>query len=262
MQDKALNNRVAVVTGAAAGMGRATALAFHRAGARVVAADINLAGAAETAAMAGEGVIALEVDVSDPAACEAMMATTVEAFGGLDILFNNAAISGRPAYTLNQSIEDWQRVIDVNLSSVFYCTKFALERMTDGGRGVIINNASIDGQTGMATLGPYTAAKHGVIGLTKSIAVEYGRQNVRCVAVCPGFVDTAMTQQGLSEESAAALAQAIPNPGGCPATPEEVANLVLWLASDQASYMNGSVHIVDAGLTAGFSLPDPDSVAA
>ncbi len=262
MQQRILEGRVAVITGAAAGMGRATALAFHQAGARLVVADINLAGAQETAAMAGEGAIAMEVDVSDPVACETMMTTAFEAFGAIDILFNNAAISGKTAYTLNQGIDDWQRVIDVNLNSVFYCSKFALQHMLAGGRGVIINNASIDGQTGMATLGPYTAAKHGVIGLTKSVALEYGRQNVRCVAVCPGFVDTAMTQQGLSEEAAVALAQAIPNTEGRPAVPEEVANLVLWLASDQAGYINGSVHVVDAGLTAGFSLPDPDGIAA
>ena len=262
MKERELEGRVAIVTGAAGGMGRATALAFSRAGARVVAADLDLAGAQETVAMIDQEAVALEVDVANPSACRAMVESAVEAFGGVDVLFNNAAIAGATTYTLNQSIEDWQRVIDVNLNSVFYCSKFALEYMLKGGRGVIINNSSIDGLTGMATLGPYAAAKHGVIGLTRSIALEYGRENVRCVAVCPGFVDTAMTKQGLTEEAAAALAQAIPSPGGRPAAPEEVARMVLWLASDQASYVSGSAHVVDAGLTAGFSLPDPALGAA
>ena len=122
---------------------------------------------------------------------------------------------------------------------------------------MIVNTASIDGQIGMATLSPYTASKHGVLGLTKTTALEYGRENIRCVAVCPGFIDTAMTRGALSEEETAILAGSIPNEGGQKAQPAQVANMVLWLASDKASYVNGSSHLVDAGLTAGFSLPEP-----
>ena len=254
-----LSGRVAIVTGAAGGIGRATAQAFAAAGAKVVAADVNLAGVEETANEIGENAMAMQVDVADPAACESMVERTVAAFGRLDILFANAGIAGNPTYTLNQSLEDWQRVIDVNLSGVFYCTRFALPAMLAGGRGVIINTASIDGFNGMATLGPYTASKHGVIGLTRSVALEYGRQNIRSVAICPGFIDTPMTKQGLTEEAAAGLGQAIPHPEGRPARPEEVANMVTWLASDLAGYVNGSYHVVDAGLTAGFSLADPQA---
>jgi len=254
-----LSGRVAVVTGAAGGIGRATAQAFAAAGASVVVADINLEGIDETAALIGERALAVQVNVADPASCESLMSRTVEAFGALDILFNNAGIAGKTAYTMNISIEEWQQVIDVNLSGVFYCTRYALPAMLKGGRGVVINTSSIDGFNGMATVGPYTASKHGVIGLTKTVALEYGRENIRSVAVCPGFIETAMTTQGLTEETAAALAQAIPNPGGTPAQPEAVANLVLWLASDQAAYVNGSSHVVDAGITAGFSLPEPVS---
>ena len=257
MNKNLLDGRVAVVTGAASGMGRATALAFAREGAQVLAADLDLEGASKTAAAIGEAALALQVDVADPQSCELMISAAVEAFGGIDILFNNAGIAGTPGYTLNQTLEDWQRVIDVNLGGVFHCSRYALEHMVPRGRGVIINNASIDGHTGMATLGPYTASKHGVIGLTRTIALEYGRQGVRCVAICPGFIDTPMTREGLTEEAAAALAQAIPNPGGRSAQPGEIADVVLWLASDQAGYINGSSHVIDAGLTAGFSLAEP-----
>ena len=256
MQQTLLTDKVAVVTGAASGMGRATAQAFAREGARVVVADLDVEGALETAGSIGERAIALQVDVADPSDCRRIMDQTVAQFGRLDVLFNNAAVAGATAYVMNQEIDDWRRVIDVNLGGVFYCSKYAIGHMLECGGGVIINNSSIDGQTGMATLGPYTAAKHGVIGLTRTIALEYGRQNIRCVAVCPGFIDTPMTRQGLSEDAAAALAQAIPAPGGRRGAPEEVANLVLWLASDQAAYINGSSHVIDAGLTAGFSLPE------
>ncbi len=254
-----LSGRVAVVTGAAGGIGRATAQAFASAGASVVAADINVDGLEETAALIGDRAIAVQVNVADPASCESLMLQAVETFGRIDILFNNAGISGTPAYTLKTPIEEWQRVVDINLNGVFYCTRYALPEMLKGGRGVIINTSSIDGFNGMATLGPYTAAKHGVIGLTKTVALEYGRENIRSVAICPGFVETAMTKKGLTEETAAMLSQAIPNPGGKPAQPEAAANLVLWLASDQAAYVNGSSHVVDAGLTAGYSIPEPDA---
>lgn len=257
MSDNQFEGRVAVVTGAASGIGRASAQAFIAGGARVVVADINQEGAEALAIELGDRALAVAVDVADPASCQALIDRTVAAFGSVDVLFNNAGIAGVPGYTLSQSIEDWQRVIDVNLGGVFYCTRYALDVMRKGGRGVIINTASIDGFNGMATLGPYTASKHGVIGLTRTVALEYGRENIRCVAVCPGFIDTPMTQQGLSEEAAAGLSQAIPNPEGRPAQPAEVANMVTWLASDQAAYVNGSYHVVDAGLTAGFSLPDP-----
>lgn len=253
-----LTGRVAVVTGAAGGIGRASAKELAAAGARVVVSDINLAGIEETANQIGPQALAVQTDVADPAQCEALIQRAVEAFGAIDILFNNAGISGTTAYTGNQTLEDWQRVIDINLSGVFYCTRFALPHMRKQGSGVIINTSSVDGLTGMATLSPYTAAKHGVIGLTKTVAVEYGRENIRCVAVCPGFVATPMTQNGLSEEVAAILAQAIPNPGGTPATPEALAEMVVWLASDNAAYVNGSTHVVDAGLTAGYSLPEPE----
>ncbi|MEH6580834.1 MAG: SDR family oxidoreductase [Halioglobus sp.] len=249
--------KVVIVTGAAGGIGRAAAIQFAGQGAKVVAADINEANARDTAELIGNSALAVQVNVADPASCEAMVAATVAAFGRLDVIFNNAGVSGHRHNTANQSLEQWQQVIDVNLSGVFYCTKYAIPEMQKVGGGVIVNTASVDGHVGMATASPYTASKHGVIGLTKAVGLEYGRENIRCVAVCPGFVDTAMTRGTFNEDEAATLAQAIPNVGNKPAHGEHIANMVLWLASDKASYVNGSSHVVDAGLIAGFAMPEP-----
>jgi NAD(P)-dependent dehydrogenase (short-subunit alcohol dehydrogenase family) len=252
------DNKVVIVTGAASGIGRAAAIGFAEQGAKVAVADINEDGVRETAAAIGDAALAIAVNVADAASCEAMVAQTVAAFGRLDVIFNNAGISGERYNTARQPLEEWQRVIDINLSGVFYCCKYAIPEMQKNGGGVIVNTASIDGHIGMATVSPYTASKHGVLGLTKSVALEYGRENIRCVAVCPGFIDTAMTQGALGGDAGDALKQAIPNVGGTAAQPKEVANMVLWLASDKAAYVNGSSHVIDAGLTAGFSLPEPD----
>ncbi len=249
--------KVVLVTGAASGIGCAAAVQFSQQGARVVVADINHTSAQAVADEIGDCALAVNVNVAEAASCEAMVAKAVEAFGRLDVLFNNAGISGERHNLANQPLDEWQRVIDINLSGVFYCVKYAVPEMRKSGGGVIVNVASVDGLVGMATISPYTASKHGVLGLTKSIALEYGRENIRCVAVCPGFVDTAMTQSSFNDEEAEALAQTIPNVGGIPAKPEQIANLVTWLASDKASYMNGSSHTIDAGLLAGFSMPEP-----
>ena len=251
------NGKVVIVTGAGGGIGRAAAMQFAQGGAQVAVADVNEASAKAVANEIGGKALAVLVNVADAASCEAMVAKTVETFGRLDVIFNNAGISGERHNLANQPLDEWQRVIDINLNGVFYCSKYAIPAMQKSGGGVIVNVASVDGLVGMATIAPYTASKHGVLGLTKSIALEYGRENIRCVAICPGFVDTAMTQSSFSEEEAQALAQTIPNVGGTPAGPEQIANLVIWLASDKASYINGSSHTIDAGLLAGFSMPEP-----
>lgn len=245
--------KVALVTGAAGGIGRAAAMQFAQQGGKVVVADIDAAGLAETVEMAGNGAIAVQVDVSDENSVQAMVDQAVSTFGRLDIQFNNAGIAGTRAKTADTSTADWNRVININLTGVFFCARAAIPAMQKTGGGVIINTASVDGLVGMPTIPHYVAAKHGVIGLTKAIALEYARDNIRCVAVAPGYIKTKMTEEIFSEDEKGLLTSLVPL--GRSAGPEEVANMVVWLASDKASYVSGSTHQVDAGLLAGFNLP-------
>jgi NAD(P)-dependent dehydrogenase (short-subunit alcohol dehydrogenase family) len=218
-----------------------------------VAADIDTVGLEETVALAGSGTLAVQVDVSDEQSCQALIDTAVAELGRVDIQFNNAGISGNRAMTAELSTEDWQRVIGINLTGVFFCARAAIPEMLKTGGGVIINTASVDGLVGMPSISHYVAAKHGVIGLTKSLALEYARDNIRVVAVAPGYIKTKMTDEAFDDNEKALLTSMVPL--GRPANPEEVANMVLWLASDKASYVSGSCHTVDAGLLAGFNLP-------
>ncbi|MEM8662062.1 MAG: SDR family oxidoreductase [Pseudomonadota bacterium] len=248
------DGKVVVVTGAAGGIGRAAVKGFAAEGAKVAAADINVAGLAETVKQAGSNVIAVEVDVSDADSCQAMVDQCVEHFGRLDVMFANAGIGGERAPTAETPVQEWNRVLGINLSGVFFCARAAVPEMQKVGGGVIVNTASIDGLVGMATLSPYVAAKHGVVGLTKNLAMEYAKDNIRAVSIAPGYILTDMTESAFTETDKELLSAAIPM--GRAAQPEEVANLVLWLASDKASYVSGSCHQVDAAILAGFSMPD------
>ena len=248
-----LHGKIAIVTGAAGGIGRATALAYAREGASVVVADIDQAGADAVAALIGANAISVMVDVSDQASCRAMVDAAVERFGRLDILFNNAGITGVRSLSGDMSPANWRRVIDVNLNGVFYCTQAALPHMRAGGGGVIVNTASVDGLIGAAGVSAYVAAKHGVIGLTKSCALEYAPDRVRCVAIAPGFVKTNMVDRIMSEAECAIAETLVP--AGRMASADEVAEMVVWLSSGNASYVTGSVHQIDGGLLAGFSMP-------
>jgi NAD(P)-dependent dehydrogenase (short-subunit alcohol dehydrogenase family) len=250
-----LDGAVAVVTGAGSGIGRTTAIEFADRGASVVVADIDTEGGEETVELIGDAggeATFVETDVTDAAATEAMVETAVEEYGRLDYAFNNAGIGGASAMIPEVEPEEWETVIDVNLVGVFKCMQAELDRMQsqDGG-GVIVNNSSVLGQVGFETASGYVAAKHGVLGLTKTAALENGETGVRVNAVCPGFIDTPLLEEGGIEEGSEMREQiegrhAVNRLG----TPEEVAAAVAWLCEDDASFVTGEALGVDGGYLA------------
>lgn len=248
-----LQGKVAIVTGGASGIGRATALLFARKGARVVVADMSdAAGQAVVDEIRGANGDAFfqRVDVRQAEECAALVEMTLGHYGQLDIAFNNAGISGSTALIENQPFEHWRNVLDVNLTGVFNCMVHELRAMKTRG-GSIINTASIMGLKGTAGASAYSASKHGVIGLTRSAALEYGKYGVRINALCPGFVETPMVVGDHSQfdpQVMAAMQKSIPQRRL--GDPSEQAEMVLWLASDKSSYANGGHFVVDGGYTA------------
>jgi NAD(P)-dependent dehydrogenase (short-subunit alcohol dehydrogenase family) len=251
MTQAEFTNRVALVTGGASGMGWATAQKLAARGASVVIADSHAAlGEARVAELARDGARSrfVPADVGNPDDCAGLVAAAVDAFGRLDFAFNNAGYPGSLRPLAEQTREDWDRVIAVTLSGVFHCMRAQLAQMQRQGSGAIVNNASISGLVGFATLSPYSAAKHGVLGLTRCAALEYARASIRVNAICPGYMDTPMTQAATNEAMRAALAQSAPM--GRMGQPGEAAELVLWLLSDAASYVTGACIPVDGGVVA------------
>ena len=245
-----VEGKVALVTGGASGIGRATALTFAREGAKLVIADLNEEGGQQTVHMIkeqGGDATFVQIDVTQVTAVETLFSKAVETYGRLDCAHNNAGISGGGrALTADYSEDTWHQVIAVNLTGVWLCMKYEISQMLHQGGGVIVNTASVAGLIGGRGLAAYVASKHGVVGLTKTAALEYAQQGIRVNCVCPGVIQTPMTERGLSnaERRARIIAS---EPMGRVGTPEEIAEAVVWLCSDAASFVTGHTMTVDGG---------------
>jgi len=246
-----LEGKVALITGAGSGIGRATAVLFAQQGAKIAVADYVAEGGEETVSLiknSGGEVIFIEGDVRKSADVQRMIKSTVDKFGRLDILHNNAGVN---AICLLAEVaeEEWDRVLDTNLKGTFLGTRYALPVMLEQGGGVIINTASIMGMNAQANVSPYCVSKAAIIMLTKATSAEYAKQNIRANCICPGFIDTPMTQPW---ESVVDIEKTPPGKYG---QPEDVANAALYLASDDAGYVTGSAMIVDGGYAAEWLVP-------
>lgn len=248
---KGLKDKVALVTGAASGIGRATAIRLAEEGALVVAADRNLPGAEETRAQLAREGVALRFDAADPSQCAALVESALGWRGRIDILANIAGIGGY-GHVTDMSEESWRSLVDINLGSVFHLSKFALPHLAEV-RGNIVNVASAAGLVGTPYAVAYAASKHGVVGLTKSIAVEYASRGVRVNAVCPGAVDTPLIAGGFSmiEGIEQKLLDHLAPKLGPVAQPEDIAAAIAFLASEEARFVTGALLSVDGGQVAG-----------
>lgn len=244
-------NQVALVTGAASGLGLAAAKAFAASGASVVMADWHedaVKSAAEALAVEGHKTLGLRCDASDDAQVEAMVERTVGAFGRLDAAYNNAGVQNVLAETADSPRDDYDRMMAINLRGVWSCMKFELQQMRKQGSGAIVNCSSLGGLVGGAQRGTYHAAKHGVIGLTKSAALEYAPQGIRINAICPGLIWTPMAEQMVAAGQKDALDAMLGMvPMGRHGRAEEIADAVLWLCSPASSYVTGQSISVDGG---------------
>lgn len=248
-----VENKIALVTGGGSGIGRATALAFAREGAKVVVADILVEGGEETVnrikSGGGEAVF-VKANVTQAAEVETIVKQAVDIYGRLDCAFNNAGIAGAAARTADYTQAQWDRVIAINLTGVWLCMKYEIQQMTTQGGGAIVNTASVAGLVGFRHGPAYVAAKHGVVGLTKTAALEYAKAGIRVNAVCPGVIRTPMFERGLQVDPRIAETMSAREPIGRLGKPEEIAEAVVWLCSEAASFVTGLPMAVDGGWVA------------
>lgn len=248
---KILENKVAIITGAASGIGEATAKLFADEKAKVVVSDIDEKNGkrvvSEIREMGGEAMF-IKADASDPEENERLVSKTVNEFGNLHIAVNNAGIGGPLSLTADYPIDGWNKVINLNLNGVFYGMKYQIPAMLESGGGSVVNIASILGSVGTAQSPAYAAAKHGVVGLTKAAALEYAKEGIRINSVGPGYIDTPLVRNTLDEDALEMLKGM--HPVGRLGESGEVAEIILWLASDKASFVTGSYHAVDGGYLA------------
>ena len=249
-----LENKVAVITGAGSGMGRATALLFAQEGAAVLVADVNERGGEETVERItadGGRAAFLRTDVVSSEDVRAMIQMALDRFGGLDVLFNNAGIAGESARLAEQSEENWHRVLGVNLTGVYLGMRHAIPAMLERGGGSIISTASVAGMVGWAGAAAYSAAKSAVINLTRTAAIEYARRNIRVNCICPGVIQTPLLDSihgGSIEANRDRLLRMQPMPRL--GEPEDIASMALFLASDESAFVTGAAMVVDGGYTA------------
>ncbi len=248
---KGFKNRTALVTGAGSGIGRSSALAFAQEGANVMVSDIDVRGGEETVnliSQSGGKVQFFKCDVSQSTQVEKLIERTIHTFGRLDYAVNNAGVSMRPASTVKIDELEWDRVININLKSVWLCMKYQIPQMQKVDGGVIINISSLAGIRGKEGTLAYTASKHGVIGMTKTAALEYAKEGIRINAICPGLTESGMTA-GLSEHHELANQLIAQIPMGRMGKSKNIADAVVWLCSDHASFITGHVLVVDGGQT-------------
>jgi NAD(P)-dependent dehydrogenase (short-subunit alcohol dehydrogenase family) len=249
--EKTFENKVVIVTGGSFGIGRATAIAFAKRGAKVTIADwIEDNETLNLIKVAGGEAIFIKCDVSKDSDVKAMVEKTVNTFGRLDYAFNNAGIEGMSAITHECTDEIWEKTIGVNLKGVWLSMKYEIEQMLKQGKGAIVNTASIAGLVGFQGLPAYTASKHGVIGLTKTAALEYAKLGIRVNAVCPGVIKTPMVDRLTGKNKEAEKQFESMEPVGRMGQPEEVAEAAIWLCSDSASFVTGHAMAVDGGWVA------------
>lgn len=248
-----MNGKVAIVTGAAAGIGRATAMAFAKEGAKVVVADVTAPGGEETVnciRSGGGDATFVQTNVAIESEVASLIKATIDAYGRLDYAFNNAGIEGAIAPAAEYPVEMWDRVLGVNVTGAWLCMKAEIPEMLKHGGGAIVNCSSVAGLVGSKGLAAYVASKHGLAGLTKVTALDYAQSGLRVNAVCPGVIDTAMIDRVTGGDAAAEKGFVAMEPVGRMGTPDEVAATVIWLCSDASSFVTGQALAVDGGFVA------------